>query len=334
MLQFFDGFDNYTTLSQKGWSLPGSIQAGEGRNSTQGFREAFGGSGDEGGRVLTTPSDTVILGFAYKTPAYGKVLWNFYGGSTMHVNFGLNASGFPYSTRGGSTIIGLYETAYGINTYRYIEFKLYCHASAGSIEMRIDNEPVIVESGIDTRFGTGDTNITQVTFTHGFSDVSTANMDDFYLCDGTGSEHNTFLGDVSVQTLYPNGNGNSSQLTGSDGNSTDNYLLVDEAGAPSTADYVESSTVGQKDTYAFGNLTATTGTVYAVRQSSYAAKTDAGVRSIYNVARLSTTEEDSDEHFLGTGYAFHSDIWTEKPGGGSWTISDVNSAEFGVKIAA
>jgi hypothetical protein len=64
----------------------------------------------------------------------------------------------------------------------------------------------------------------------------------------------------------------------------------------------------------------------------YAAKTNAGVRSIASVARLSGTEVDSSDKALSVSYAYLPDIRETKPGGGAWSISDVNSAEFGVKV--
>jgi hypothetical protein len=164
--------------------------------------------------------------------------------------------------------------------------------------------------------------------------ISLTDFDDLYVCDGTGSAPaNDFLGDCRVEAIFPSGNGNSSVLVGSDGNSTDNYLLVDEA-APNTTDYVESSTVTDKDTYAYGNLAATTGTVFGVQPVPFAAKTDAGTRSIVSVARVSATEVDSAAKTLSTTYTYYPDVREAKPGGGAWAIGDVNGAEFGVKINA
>jgi hypothetical protein len=74
--------------------------------------------------------------------------------------------------------------------------------------------------------------------------------------------------------------------------------------------------------------------VFGVQILPYAKKTDAGTRSIKTIARLSATEVDGPEQFLASAYGYLSDIREAKPGGGAWTISDVNSAEFGVKVFA
>ncbi len=79
-------------------------------------------------------------------------------------------------------------------------------------------------------------------------------VDDIAINDSSGSFQNSWAGEGEIIHLYPNGNGDNSAWTGSDGNSTDNYLLVDEFPPNDATDYVESNTSGQIDDY---NLAAT-----------------------------------------------------------------------------
>jgi len=109
---------------------------------------------------------------------------------------------------------------------------------------------------------------------------------------------------------------------------------VDETTPNDDTDYVESGTAGDKDTYTYTNLTPTAGTVYGVQILPYVRKTDAGARSIKSIARHSGTEVDGPEQVLGTSFVYARDIREAKPGGGAWSISDVNGAEFGVKVFA
>lgn len=102
-------------------------------------------------------------------------------------------------------------------------------------------------------------------------------VDDIALNDATGSFQNSWPGEEEVIVLRPNGNGAFSDWGGSDGNSTDNYLLVDEV-PPSSTDYVEDNTSGQIDDY---NLEATpaamesSDTINVVHVGVYAAVSDA-----------------------------------------------------------
>lgn len=57
------------------------------------------------------------------------------------------------------------------------------------------------------------------------------------------------LGNEYIAAIVPNGNGSNSAFTGSDGNSTDNYLLVDEIPA-NVSEYVYATSSGDTDTYA------------------------------------------------------------------------------------
>lgn len=216
--------------------------------------------------------------------------------------------------------------------WSYWEVKTYIHASAGTVEVRKNGSVVYSGTGLNTAYRGGSV----ATYGIGFSlnqDVSSEpRWSDIYVCDTSGSTNNDFLGDIRVQTLLPSGNGTWSGFTGSDGNQVDNYALVDEA-APDTADYVQSFTPGDKDTYAYSNLTPTTGTVYGIQVVPYAAKTDAGTVRIVPVARLSGgTEEDGAEIYLDTTPVYYRQVLETKPGGGSWSITDVNGAEFGVKV--
>jgi hypothetical protein len=157
-------------------------------------------------------------------------------------------------------------------------------------------------------------------------------FDDFYVCNALGAENNTFLGDVVIQTLNPSADGTSSQLLGSDGNSVSNYLLVDEA-PPNTTDYVGSATDDLKDTYNFTNLTGTPTSIRAVRVLAYAAKSDAGTKSLALVTRSGGTEAQSADKPLSMTWAYYGEMLIDDPtDSADWTQAKVDGAEFGVKV--
>lgn len=238
-----------------------------------------------------------------------------------------------YVTRNGTTILGPGVVVTKTSLWHYYELRVVISDMVGEVEVRVDGNTYLSGTLLDTR--NGGATVDTIRFGDRGNFDGTQILDDIYICDGTGSAPtNTFLGDVKVESIFPSGNGNSSVLVGSDGNSIDNYLLVDESAPNSDTDYVESSTVGDKDTYAYGNLTATLGTVYGVQVLPWAKKTDAGARKIASIARLSGTEVDSADKTLFTDYSYYLDVREAKPGGGVWTITDVNAAEFGVKVTA
>ncbi|MGI0150005.1 MAG: hypothetical protein ACREDF_10815, partial [Thermoplasmata archaeon] len=218
--------------------------------------------------------------------------------------------------------------------FHYIEFKVTISDASGVAVLKINGVTELTGSGLDTQNTTNASADRVLLGLNGSALNVNTDYDDLYVCDGSGTVNNDFLGDIRCEYIPPNGNGNSSQFVGSDGNSVDNYLLVDEATPNDDTDYVESGTITEKDTYAQGNLTPTSGTVYGVQMLPYARKTDAGVRSIASIARLAAAEDLSVDKILSTSYSYFPDIRETKPGGGAWTVTDVNNAEFGCKISA
>lgn len=339
-LRFFDSCgDHYATITQKWNSANCAIGSAGGRFGTNGI--TLSSADVVGAPLLTKTLDSQTgwtIGFSYRksTVGVGQTEVRMLDGGTTHLFMHAQTDASLQLYRGDSTYLGGTTAGYVVagSTY-YIEIKFTIHDTTGILELRINNNVIFSLTNQDTRNG-GNASVNGFSWGTGLgSGDDRYYIDDVYLCDNTGgTPYDTFLGDSRVQVLMPSGNGNSSQLLGNDGNSTDNYLLVDETTPNSDTDYVESAVVGQKDTYAYGNLTPTSGTVHAVQPCMFARKTDAGVRSIASIARHSGSEVDSANAALGTSFAYYTDIRTTKPGGGAWSVSDVNGAEFGMKVTA
>lgn len=337
MLRFCDSFDHYTTVLEK-WTTQGesTISAGNGR-----FGAAL--AWDEwGGDFVTKTLDaqaTWIIGMAIKfsvLPSAGQdaQVFRLLDGGTLQTDVRLRSTGKLYITRNGTQLGSDGATTLLVNTFYYLEFKCTINDTTGVAVLKVNGVTELNLSSQDTK-NTANATADAIALggSIGSSNFGTIYIDDVYVCDATGSAPtNDFLGDVRIETILPSGNGNSSQMDGSDGNSIDNYLLVDEAAPNSDTDYVESDVVGDKDTYVYGNVTPASGTVYGVQILPFAKKSDAGTRTFKSVARLSGTEADGPDTALTTSYQYHSDIRETKPGGGAWSISDVNSAEFGEKV--
>jgi len=172
----------------------------------------------------------------------------------------------------------------------------------------------------------------------GFIDYCVATrayLDDIAINDISGSRDNSWCGDGHVIALTPNANGDSSQFVGSDGNSTDNYLLVDDFPV-NTADYVESSVVGMIDLY---NVTSPTP----------ALKTDDVVKRVWVSATARELSADGDTLRLGVksggtaawsdqiplGIDFREqrggDLYVNPSTGQPWTHANLDTLQVGVK---
>lgn len=294
-------------------------------------------------KTIDSSESTLISGFGFQQGGIsGRFLsfWAGGGSGTIQVSFYFDNSTRKISAYRGN---GLSGTLLGTGTHEFvsavwyfIEFKITFHDTLGVVEVRVEDDPDLTLSGIDTNNGGGSVADTIFFGNAGIDNVGVL-IDDLYLLDDTdsgvaGAPNDDFLGDVRVESIFPDDNGNSSQFLGSDADSTDNYLLVDEVDSDDDTTYVESSTVGEKDTYSFGDLTATAGTVYGLSVFPWARKTDAGTRTICSVARLGTSEDDSADKALAANYTYYPDIREADPDGNQWTISNVNASEFGQKV--
>lgn len=144
-----------------------------------------------------------------------------------------------------SAQVGSNSSALSLNTWYRIEMSYDSTTlSATAVDGRIDG----------VSFASGTIDITTNPNSFGcFIEAADATLDyvvdDLAINDSSGSFENTWPGEGEVIVQFPNGNGDNSQWTGSDADSTDNYLLVDEFPPDDAATYVQSNTSGQIDDY-------------------------------------------------------------------------------------
>jgi len=137
----------------------------------------------------------------------------------------------------------------------------------------------------------------------------------------------TYIPDTVVISLFPDGT-SAAGLVGSDGDSVNNHLLVNENPTYSAANYVGSATVGATDTYTMSGLPAMVGTVSAVQASTRAFKNDAGVKTMATLIN-STQGTAVDPGGGATVYQV-----TTTDGGTAWDTTRVNAATLGVKVVS
>lgn len=252
--------------------------------------------------------------------------------ATTHLSLAPNAAGNLVLSRGATVLATSTQTiVYGTNWY-YVEMQATISDSGGTCVVRVDEVEWINFSGDTKNAGTAST-IDGVTILG--NSANRSGFDDFYVTNGTGpAPYDGFLGDVKVSTLLVNGNGAQSNFIGSDGNSIDNYLLVDDP-TPSETDYVGSTAVGARDLYAFQDL-STSDDVLAVQPLLHVHKTDAGVLNVKPLVRGSagTVVAQPAQVPAQTMAAMLGEPVTLNPDGGvPWTVAAVNAAQVGAEVA-
>lgn len=331
-LRFFEGFESREPAGRFGLAYNGLVSFVTGRTTGSAVRT-------NGSNVLvvfsmtTGANPTIVVSAAVRIDALTAAnitdLIRLSGGNVQARLHLIGTTGQLRIVAQGSTeLTTTYSMAVG--EWTRIELKVHVNnAPSGYMELWVNGVKVGELTGVDTQ--STDAVVNSVTFGLGSNNSSRVTIDDCYGLDSSGAApYNDRLGDVRIECLVPNANGDASQLLGSDGNSVDNYALVDEM--PYAAGDHVSGAAGLKDLYNMTDLSIPAGRIYAVQSHLVLSKTDSGAALAHPLVKQAGVEVK--ESGLGLSltptYAL-SDIHTAAPDGTDWTVSKVNSAQFGVE---
>jgi hypothetical protein len=203
--------------------------------------------------------------------------------------------------------------------------KVFCHASSGSVEVRIDGATVISITGVNTKAGDNDYHDKLVVNTS-----TNTYIDDLYICDGSGTTCNDFQGVCKVIGLLPESDTSTIEWTPSTGST--HYDLVNENPSNADTNYVYTSTQTLRDLYNYPHLIGT-GTIKGLQLATQS-RLAAGTSIILQTPIISNgvTEIGPDETLTSTSYFDYRHISTTDPNTGSaWTVDGLNAAQIGIK---
>lgn len=246
-----------------------------------------------------------------------------------HITLSRNSANSKIDVFCNTTLLGTLDYVLPLTTWIYVEVKATIHSSAGSVEVRINQETKLSLTNINTSAG-GAGVINQVVLGARPGVESFRKYhDDFYICDNNGALNNDFLGDVKVVRLKPNAAGDNTQFTPLSGA---NYTNVDEAFADGDSSYVSSDTAGNKDLYNVESLASTPASIYGVRATSTLRKNDAGALTARNVLKSGTTTANGSAVSPLTTYAaFWEHYETDPNTSTAWTNSAISSLQVGIE---
>ncbi len=333
---WIDGFDHYSAANgARKFTLNSSVSMTTARYGSG--QAIFMNSAATGLiKVLPTSSQAWRFGFAYQITSFANepVIIGLQNGGTAQVELRLNVGQKLRVTR-NTTQIGVSNKALNWNVWYYIEWYIVISDSIGSNQciVKVNGEEWInLDPGTDTQ---NDTVSTADRFYSTSASSTTQVFDDLVVWQDAVTTSPTFAGDLRVVTLYPDGTGTYGTIfVGSDGNTTNNYQLVDETLVDDT-DYVLGNTVGgTKDSYTFGNPTSTPASVAAIQLVSSAKKDDIGNCNGKLFLRVSSTDYESTATQLTTSYAFYTNVWETNPNtAGAWNSTTLNALEGGPSVS-
>jgi hypothetical protein len=328
------GFDHLTTAAQ----LDVKYTAINNCTAVTGIKRTGNGSlqivnGGDFYVLIPTSVNEGVVGCAFRLtePTAGFFHINIYSSIGIEIRISVYTTAIVVYRGGGSAELTREYLTIPTNAWHHIQVKFKLDQTTGYVVVRFNELEIINITNQDTRFYSGTTNWLQTYLGH--NSGGTTHIDDLYICDLTGSINNDFLGDLEVITLFPDGNGTTSDFTGSDADSTDNYLHVDESTPDDDTSYVEDETIDNVDLYTIDNFTGTPTAIHGVQVVSYVKKTDSQSRHSRNLIRTGGTNYEGADYNLTTAYDFNIDIWEENPNTATaWTPTDINGLEIGLTV--
>ena len=335
MLRFVDSADTYVTANilQK-WSTElTSTIVSNGR-----FGKCIRINSGSGVHVSKTfdAQPTWIVGFAYRVSNFiSSSIVYFQDSGTVQCALQLNADGKLSVVRGTGTVItgATSSVLLTTNAWHYVEMKVTIADSiaANSCIVKLNGVEIInVPAGQDLKAHT--TSVANQIVFRGTISLNTADYDDIYVCDGTGTVNNDFRGDSKSIVGLPTANGSSNQFTPSTGS---NYQNIDDVETDSDTTYNESATVGHIDLFPVPPLSSVLSVIHGVQVAFHAHKTDAASANVRAVLRIGGT------NYFGTTtpvidtYQYYMYIWEVNPSNGlAWTKATYESCEIGYQYVS
>jgi hypothetical protein len=223
MLIFCDSFDTYNSIPQKYDSNggPPTIGTAYARTGRNGMLCSTGGGAVFAGKNFSSRSSFVI-GFAINCQVINVCApFLIYDSGSVQITLTIDLSGtvkvyrgYPSAFGGAGTVLGTGSSIISpLNAWHYLETKVVISTTVGTVDVHLDGVSILSLTGQNTQ-ATSNATWNQVSIgLPAPAGSNTVYVDDFYLCDTTGSFNNTFLGDVSILARLPSGNGTLNNFT-------------------------------------------------------------------------------------------------------------------------
>lgn len=344
---FVDSFEAYASsadLADRGWTVTGTptLDTSTFKDNSRSLQVDGGDRVEQNlgnGAGPTVSFLSVWLRFDY-TPGVVQRVLSFLQDTAENISLRLTTARRLQFYNAAGAALGSASSALSTNTWYHLEIKVTYSDSItlGDVELYIDGVQEIQLPA------TTDTDNAGSSTVDGFQLRSSTAVGENHYFDSivwwsseSGDTWTDLKGIMRIETLYAEANGPTSDFDGSDGNSVNNYQLIDEGPGhhDGNTTYVQSETPNDTDLYGFASMTAIDiESIEGVNVVIVAQKTDVATRSIRAVVNLEGSETTGDTHALTelSYLAFVSMF--DQIAGSEWTESDVNSAYYGIEVVA
>jgi hypothetical protein len=286
----------------------------------------------------------VVVGFAVKFDTIASILkdspisfgsQNPNHGGDMQVSLVLELNGKLSVYRGGiaGTLLATSTTVLQIETWYYLELRVYVDNTLGEYELKIDGVTEISATSVDTQGSATDDAIGMMTLiTPDFLTSQTGKytlFDDMYIRGDTVNTAGGFFGDVRIEHKLPNANGTNRDWTLSTG--TDDFAVLDEVTGTMT-DYAYTSTAADQITCGMEDVSGTS----VIKEVTLIGRTkigSSGARDLKPVCKSgATTDVGAAKRTLQDSYLQPVTYSVDPNTAATWTETNLNAAEFGFEI--
>jgi hypothetical protein len=288
--------------------------------------------GGNTGNTVLQKNITAISEFYYRyaiyESAFNDIVLYFRNSTTIHAGITTNSSNNKvYLQAGGSA--GVASSTHSILTNTWNLFEVYVKVADspnGRVTIKINGVTEIDYTG-DVKNGAS-TTVDNIYYNE---NGATWYIDDLALNDTTGGVDDSWCGDGHIVKLAPDGNGATSDWDGSDGNSTDNYLLVDEVPSDGDTTYVSTSTSSEQDQYSLSAFDGTGKVISRIYVEARAKKTTTDADTLkLGVLPSGGSDEMSSALNLSTNYSriVGPDMTVNPDDSAAWEDADLDALEL------
>lgn len=282
--------------------------------------------------TISGSSSTGFVGFTGNAGFVGVIQSaSSYNGVYLRVD----TSGQLNAYRGGATLLATGTATLSTTTWYRIEVRLVLNDTTGILQVKVDGVLDIDFTG-DTRYNNaGDASTTDfnaIKLVRHSTQGGQLYFDDIVIHDSTGSSCNSWLGDLRISTIRPDGNGSTNDGTPSTGS---NYECVDETTPNDDTDYVEMSTAADRELYTHSNLPYYPASVIAAVVNTRARATGTTPRRVRGVMYRSgsaSTGATIEIPALATYYNQQFPLYTDPVTTTALIGDNINNGQFGLEV--
>lgn len=218
-------------------------------------------------------------------------------------------------------------------TYYDLEAKVVL-GNSGTVELKINGASAIASTTVDNTNTANGTADTVELISQGSGSFSTIRISQAIIADGTGATDNDFLGVKTLYTLRPSSSVTNTGITRSGTDSGSDHGQVDDTAPNDDTDALEGD-LNAIYTLGYDDLPAGVTGVTAIARWWRAKRTDATLRGVSPVLRISGTDYIGTNQALGSTYQYFRECYGISPAtSADFTASEVNAIAGGIKVTA